>query len=191
MRKVIASVFVSIDGVFEDPSWSMPFWNDEAAKYAGAQMDEAGALLLGRVTYEGMAPAWTARAEGADSGTRRMNALPKYVATRGAGIAPGTPEWNATFLTGDLASEVAELKRQGGGDLLVYGSGQLVNALLAHGLLDELRLWTLPVVQGKGRKLFDEDSPVTTLTPLGTTDLGGGALVHAYGPAAAPSAPSA
>ncbi|MGR4884886.1 dihydrofolate reductase family protein [Streptomyces sp. LARHCF249] len=181
MRKVIASVFISVDGVFEDPSWSMPFWNEEAAEFAGKQLAAADALLLGRVTYEGMAPAWTARAEGADAGTERMNAMPKYVATR----TLDTPEWNATFLSGDLAAEVAELKRQDGGDLLVYGSGQLVNALLAHGLLDELRLWTLPVVQGKGRKLFGEDSPVTTLRPIGTTTFGSGAQVHAYAPAAA------
>ncbi|UUU44969.1 dihydrofolate reductase family protein [Streptomyces sp. NBC_00162] len=182
MRKVIASIFISVDGVFEDPSWSMPFWNEEAEKFAGEQLLAADALLLGRVTYEGMAPAWTARAEGAegaDAGTERMNAMPKYVATR----TLDTPEWNATFLAGDLAAEVAELKREDGGDLLVYGSGQLVNTLLAHGLIDELRLWTLPVVQGKGRKLFGEDSPITTLRPIGTTTFSSGAQVHAYAPA--------
>ncbi|MCX5381234.1 dihydrofolate reductase family protein [Streptomyces sp. NBC_00091] len=180
MRKIIASVFVSVDGVFEDPSWSMPFWNDEAAKFAGEQLEAAGALLLGRATYEGMAPAWTARAEGADAGTRRMNEMPKYVVSS----TLDTPEWNATFLSGDFAAEIAALKQGDGGDLLVYGSGQLVNALLEHDLLDELRLWTLPVVQGKGRRLFGEDAPVKTLRPVGTTVLGGsGAQVHAYAPA--------
>ncbi|MEU9035588.1 dihydrofolate reductase family protein [Streptomyces sp. NPDC048352] len=185
MRKVIASVFVSVDGVFEDPSWSMPFWNSEAAKFADEQLAAADALLLGRVTYEGMAPAWMARAEGADTGTERMNALPKYVVTS----TLGTPEWNATFLTGDLAAEVTALKQQDGGDLLVFGSGRLVNALLAHDLLDELRLWTLPVVQGGGRRLFGDDAPVKTLRPVGTTALGSsGAQVHAYVPVAAPAA---
>ncbi|MEU9716909.1 dihydrofolate reductase family protein [Streptomyces sp. NPDC047976] len=182
MRKVIASVFISVDGVFEDPSWSMPFWNAEAEEFAGKQLAAADALLLGRVTYEGMAPAWTARAEGADAGTERMNALPKYV----VGSSTAAPEWNATFLTGDFAAEIAALKRQDGGDLLVYGSGRLVNALIEHDLLDELRLWTLPVVQGKGRRLFGEDSPVRTLRPVGTTVLGdSGAQVHAYVPLAA------
>ncbi|MFE9636661.1 dihydrofolate reductase family protein [Streptomyces sp. NPDC006463] len=183
MRKVIASVFISLDGVVENPSWSMPFWNEAAEKFAGEQLAASDALLLGRITYEGMAPAWTARAEGADPGTERMNAMPKYVATS----TLDTPEWNATFLTGDLADEVAALKRQDGGDLLVYGSGQLVNTLLAHDLIDELRLWTLPVVVGKGKKLFGEDSPVKTFRLVGTTDLGSGAQVHAYAPAA-PSA---
>ncbi|MEU8432024.1 dihydrofolate reductase family protein [Streptomyces sp. NPDC029216] len=180
MRKVVASVFVSVDGVFEDPSWSMPFWNAEAEKFAGEQLAAADALLLGRVTYAAMAPAWMARAEGADAGTERMNAMPKYVATS----TLDTPEWNASFLTGDIAAEVAALKQADGGDLLVYGSGQLVNTLLAHDLLDELRLWTLPVVRGGGRRLFGAGSPEKTLRPVGTTVLGdSGAQVHAYAPA--------
>ncbi|MGW0393807.1 dihydrofolate reductase family protein [Streptomyces sp. NPDC003042] len=116
MRKVIASIFISVDGVFEDPSWSMPFWNDEAATFAGEQLAASDALLLGRVTHEGMSEAWTARDDSDDPGTDRMNSLPKYVATS----TLDTPVWNASFLTGDLAAEVTALKQEDGGDLLIY-----------------------------------------------------------------------
>ncbi|PHQ48383.1 pyrimidine reductase [Streptomyces cinnamoneus] len=179
MRKVIASVYVTLDGVMENPAWSAPYFNDEAGAFARAQLFAAEALLLGRVTYQGFAQAWPSMTDG-DGFADRMNAMPKYVAT----TTLDTPEWNATFLTGDVPAAVADLKRQDGGDLLVYGSGDLVNTLLEHDLLDELRLWTHPVVEGTGKRLFTEVSPKKTLRLVGTTTFATGAQVLAYAPAA-------
>lgn len=178
MRKVIASVYVTLDGVMESPAWTAPFFNDEAAAFARAQLFAADALLLGRVTYQGFASAWPSMTDD-DGFADRMNAMPKYVAT----TTLNAPEWNATFLTGDVPAAVTELKQQDGGDLLIYGSGDLVNTLLKHELIDELRLWTHPVVKGAGKRLFTETSPKATLQPIGTTTFSTGAQVHAFAPA--------
>ncbi|MBL1093632.1 dihydrofolate reductase family protein [Streptomyces sp. NPDC001739] len=182
MRKVIASLYITLDGVVENPAWTAPFFDEEAAAFARGQLFAADALLLGRVTYQGFAAAWPTMTD-EDGFAERMNALPKYVAT----TTLDTPEWNATFLTGDLPAAVAGLKQQDGQDLLVYGSGGLVNTLLAHDLIDELRLWTHPVVEGTGKRLFTEDSPKKTLRPLGTTTFRSGAQILTYAPATAPA----
>ncbi|MEV5875943.1 dihydrofolate reductase family protein [Streptomyces sp. NPDC052101] len=178
MRKVIASVYITLDGVVENPAWTAPFFDDEAAKFARTQLFAADALLLGRVTYQGFAAAWPSMTD-EDGFAERMNSMPKYVAT----TTLDTPEWNATFLTADIPAAVTALKQQEGGDLLVYGSGDLVNTLLEHDLIDELRLWTHPVVESTGKRLFTDASPKKTLRPIGTTTFGSGAQVHAYAPA--------
>ncbi|MER6144892.1 dihydrofolate reductase family protein [Streptomyces sparsogenes] len=178
MRKIVASVYLTLDGVMENPAWSAPFFNDEAAAFARGQLFAADALLLGRVTYQGFAAAWPSMTD-QDGFADRMNAMPKYVAT----TTLDTPEWNATFLTGDVPAAVAELKRQGDGDLLIYGSGGLVNTLMEHELIDELRLWTHPVIEGTGKRLFTEASPKRTLQPIGTTTFSTGAEVQAFAPA--------
>ncbi|MGP8300684.1 dihydrofolate reductase family protein [Streptomyces inhibens] len=179
MRKVIASVYITLDGVVENPAWSAPFFNDEAAKFARAQLFAADALLLGRVTYQGFIQAWPSMTD-EDGFAEKMNSMPKYVAT----TTLDTPEWNATFLADDVPAAVTELKQQAGGDLLVYGSGDLINTLLEHDLIDELRLWTHPVVEGTGKRLFSESSPKKTLQLIGTTTFSTGAQVLAYAPAA-------
>ncbi|MEU9113614.1 dihydrofolate reductase family protein [Streptomyces sp. NPDC048483] len=178
MRKVIASVYITLDGVVENPAWTAPFFNDEAAKFAQAQLFAADALLLGRVTYQGFVQAWPSMTD-EDGFADKMNSMPKYVAT----TTLETPEWNATFLGGDVPAAVAELKQQDGGDLLIYGSGDLVNTLLECDLIDELRLWAHPVIEGTGKRLFTERSPKKTLRPIGTTTFSTGAQVHAYAPA--------
>lgn len=110
MRKIIASVYVTLDGVMEEPSWTMPFWNDELAKYAHAQLFASDALLLGRVTYQGFAAAWPSVTD--DEGfADRMNSLPKFVAS----TTLQKVDWNnSTLIGGNVADEIARLKRQPG-----------------------------------------------------------------------------
>jgi dihydrofolate reductase len=153
MRKIIASTMVSADAVMENPqNWSFDYMNDEVMSYVSAQLFAADALIMGRVTYEGFAEAWSARA-GADAFADRINALPKYVASRTL-KAPLT--WNANLLKSDIAAEVAQLKRQLGQDILQYGVGELTRTLLEHGLVDELRFIVFPVVVGEGERFLEK-----------------------------------
>jgi dihydrofolate reductase len=153
MRKVIVSTMMSLDGVKENPHhWSFDFWSDEIAQYAYAQLFATDALVMGRLTYEGFAEAWSARA-GADEFADRINNMPKYVASRTA-QAPLT--WNATLIEGDAATAVAQLKQQPGLDILQYGYGELTHSLLQQGLVDELRLLVYPVVVGSGGRIFEK-----------------------------------
>jgi dihydrofolate reductase len=154
MRKIIASVYVSLDGVMENPAWTMPFWNTELAEYAHNQLFASDALLLGRVTYEGFAQAWPGMTD--EQGfADRMNALPKFVVS--ATLTESA--WNATFIPKNVAGEVLRLKQQPGQDLLIYGSAGLVQTLMPHDLIDEYQLWLNPVVVGSGKRLFSGHSP--------------------------------
>src|SRR5579872_1888791 len=162
MGKIVVSQFITLDGVFGDPGgsegterggWAFRFNRGaEGDQFKVDELKAAGALLLGRVTYEGFAEAWPSRTD--DIGyAERMNNLPKYVVS-------GTLErgdWNnTTVLTGILPDEVRGLKDGVDGDILIYGSGQLVRTLQEHDLIDEYRLMLYPVVQGAGKRLFGE-----------------------------------
>lgn len=149
MRKVVWSLFISADNVIENPGWSMPYWSDDIAAFKGEESEACDALLLGRVTYEAFAQAWpNSKDEGADF----INALPKHVATR----TLTTPEWNATFIQGDVVEGVRQLKQQAGKDLLMYGSGNLAQTLMRHDLIDQYNLLTYPIILGKGQRLVTE-----------------------------------
>jgi dihydrofolate reductase len=151
MRKTIASIIISLDGVVEAPyKWSLPTPDDSVEEYALAQLKACDALLLGRETYEGFAQAWPNITD--ERGfAERMNGYPKYVVS----TTLTEPAWNAEVIT-DVA-EVAKLKEQPGKDILIYGSGELVNSLIKHELLDELRLLINPVVAGSGKRLFPDE----------------------------------
>lgn len=167
MRKVVASIFVTVDGVVEDPGgaegfdlggWSFKYGgrSDDDLQHAGDLLRGSDALLLGRKTYEGFAQAWPSM-KGGDWYADRMNSLPKYVVSSTLDKA----EWNnSTIIKGDPATEVAKLKEQPGQDILIFGSAELVNGLLRHGLIDEIRLLVHPVVLGRGKRLFGEGAPV-------------------------------
>jgi dihydrofolate reductase len=164
MRNVVAAEYLTIDGVMTDPGgvgeieqggWSNPYFNEELAKYQSEQLFASDALLLGRVTFEGFAAAWPSMVETEGEFAVRMNALPKYVAS--TSLREPLP-WNGTLLKGDVREQVAKLKEQPGQDLLIYGSGELVNALHSHGLIDEFRLMVFPVTLGVGKHLFGEGS---------------------------------
>ena len=152
MGKIIAVEYVSLDGVSDEPgAWSGPWFDADLASFQGGNMAEADGLLLGRKTYEGFKAAWPQMTgEGADA----MNSMPKYVVTS----STEQPEWNATFLSGDPTTSVAELKSSSDHTLLVNGSAQLLRDLLDHGLVDELRLMVFPVILGAGQRLFEGQS---------------------------------
>ena len=149
-RKLIESTFVTLDGVIENPHhWSPPYWDEQHSAYAGSLLESADTLLLGRETYEGFAEAWPQRS--GDPYTDKINAMPKYVASRTLESAT----WNATILDGDVADQVAKIKEQDGGDLLKFGTGELDRALLARNLVDEFHFWYFPVIAGSGQRLLD------------------------------------
>ena len=172
MRKVKLAMYVSLDGVVENPAWTGPFWNDELARLQHDYLFASDALLLGRVTYQGFAAAWPTMTDTGDFGVR-MNTMPKFVASRTLDKA----EWNATIIRGDVAAEVARLKEQPGGDLLIYGSGDLVDELTRHRLIDEYRLMLHPVIVGAGKRLFNGGIPTTTLRLRDTTTTSPGVAV--------------
>lgn len=149
MARIMAVEYLTLDGVFENPAWSQPYFDDDVAAFQGEAMQWADALLLGRVTYDGMSEAWPAMGNDPSTGGDIMNSIGKYVPTS----TLTEPTWNATFLTGDVVDAVTELKN-GSENLVIYGSGQLVETLRAAGLIDDYRLLICPIVLGEGRKLF-------------------------------------
>jgi dihydrofolate reductase len=187
MGKIVVTEFVSLDGVMEDPGGAESFrhggWTfeinrgDEGDKFKLDEALSAEALLLGRVTYEGFAAAWPSReGEFAD----KFNTMPKYVVSS----TLEEPEWNnSTVLEGDVAEEVAKLKQAHDGDVVVHGSAQLVQALLEHALVDELRLMVFPVVLGSGRRLFGETSDKKRLRLVNSKTVGDGVAILTYEPA--------
>ncbi len=167
MRKIVAGVFISLDGVYEAPeTWHFPYFNDEMGEAIGAQMAASDCMLLGRVTYDEFAAYWPQQTRDGEAGEMAdvMNATPKYVLSSTLKRA----DWhNTTLLDGtDAAGELTALKQQPGKAIAITGSGTLVRTLLRAGLLDELRLLVHPIVVGHGKRLFDDGEQV----PLKLTD---------------------
>ena len=155
MGKIVAVEYVTLEGVFEEPSWSGPYFNDELGGWQDRNLQEADELLLGRKTYEGFKAAWPQmEAETGHFGVK-MNAMPKHVAT----TTLTEPEWNASFLTGDVADAVAKLRTEPA-NLLINGSATLVNHLTRHNLIDEYRIMIYPVVTGEGRRLWEPGTKI-------------------------------
>jgi dihydrofolate reductase len=160
VRKRVVSEFVSLDGVVEDPSWTFQFSSEEQEKFKFDELSATDDLLLGRVTYEGFAAAWPQMAEQAGEYDAMMNGYPKHVVST---TLQEPLEWiNSSLIEGDVAEKVSELKQGPGGDILVFGSGDLVNTLTQHDLVDEYRLMIFPVVVGTGKRLFGEGSDTKT-----------------------------
>jgi dihydrofolate reductase len=183
---IIVTEFVSLDGVMEDPGGAENFryggWSfeidrgDEGNKFKLDETLSAEALLLGRVTYEGFAAAWPSReGEFAD----KFNTMPKYVVSS----TLENPEWNnSTVLEGDVAEEVAKLKQEQDGEIVVHGSALLVQTLVEHDLVDELRLMVYPVVLGSGKRLFGETSAKKPLRLVDSKVVGDGVAILIYEP---------
>ena len=159
MRKLVASFFISLDGVVQGPGpedgfelagWTMPYWDDDVAAFVQAGMQAADTLLLGRVTYQGFRAAF-ASSTGPDAEV--MNSYRKYVVSTTLEQADWT---NSSLITGNVVEEVARLKQQEGQDIGMSGSGTLVQSLLRHNLIDELILLIYPVVLGRGKRLFED-----------------------------------
>jgi dihydrofolate reductase len=174
MRKVVLSMFISLDGVVEEPAWTTPYWNDEIAKFKFDELFSADTLLLGRVTYQGFAQAWPGRTD--EQGyADRMNNLPKIVATR----TLKKPEWNAALFNETILDEVSRQKQRDGQDILIFGSGTFSHTLMQHNLIDEYRLLTYPLVLGKGKRLFT-DGAKATLKLVETKPFSSGAVLLSY-----------
>ena len=189
MGRIVVTEFVSLDGVIEDPGGAEDFkhsgWSfeidrgDEGNDFKLDETRDTEALLLGRKTYEGFAEAWPSRdGEFADL----FNAMPKYVVSS----TLKNPDWtNTTVLDGDVAEEVSKVREEVDGNIVVHGSAQLVQGLLEHGLVDELRLMVFPVVLGAGKRLFGETSDKQRLKLTDSKTVGDGVTIQVYEAAAA------
>ncbi|MEU4555867.1 dihydrofolate reductase family protein [Micromonospora violae] len=146
MRKLINSTYLTLDGVIENPMWTGPYFDEEAMSLAGAQTDEADAMLMGRATYDGMSAAWPTMDENdPTTGAAYFNNVKKYVAS----TTLTDPTWNNTeVLQGDLVEAVTALKAQAGKNIIQYGFGSVTAQLIRAGLVDEVRFWIHPVLEG-------------------------------------------
>jgi dihydrofolate reductase len=184
MGRIVVTEFISLDGVIQDPGGSEDFkyggWSfeydrgEDGDRFKADETMGADAMLLGRVTYEGFAEAWPSRSgDFAD----RFNSMPKYVVSS----TLSDPDWeNTTVLGGDLAEAVNEVRSKHDGDVVVHGSGKLVQALIDQDLVDELRLMVFPVVLGDGQRLF---GPTGDKKPFKLTDsraVGDGVAILVY-----------
>ena len=189
MGKIVATEFISLDGVIEDPGGSEDYvhggWTfeidrgDEGNKFKFDELEEAEAQLLGRVTYEGFADAWPQREGDPNLGgfAKKMNTMPKYVYSTTLESA----DWqNTTVLSGDFAADIKAVKDEVDGVILVAGSAALVQGLLAADLLDELRLMVFPVTLGGGKRLFADDGRKVPLTLTDARTIGAGIQLLTY-----------
>jgi dihydrofolate reductase len=193
MRKVVVNEFMGLDGVAQAPGgeeedtsggfkhggWHMRYMEDEGAmKFVLAGINEAGGFLLGRRTYEIFAAYWPNAPDEEQVVAEPLNTKPKYVASR---TLSDPLDWqNSTVLQGDLADAVTALKQEDGGDVHVIGSTELVQALIEHDLVDELRLMIDPVVIGGGKRFLPEDGELRPLRLVGSEVTGTGAILATY-----------
>lgn len=184
MRKVVALELVSVDGVMESPEeWAFSYSNGEMEQANAAGMDGSDALLVGRVTYEGLAAFWPNQPGGTPM-VDYINSVRKYVVS---GTLEEPLGWNnSTLIRGDeLVEGISDLKRRSGKDITIIGSGALVRSLLEGGLLDELRLMVHPVVLGSGKRLFEDGADRKPLELVDSRTFGSGVVALTYEPAGA------
>jgi dihydrofolate reductase len=168
MRKLIESTLVSLDGVIEAPErWAI--FDEEATHRSMQELDNYDAFIMGRVN-------WGA---GGNPYIDRIGAMPKYVASRS--LTDVT--WNATLLGSDVVAAIEQLKAQAGKDLIKYGNSRLDATLLREGLVDELRVWIMPVVVGSGQRIFEDvETSSLKLTLTDVNELRNGSVVLTYIP---------
>jgi dihydrofolate reductase len=183
--RLVATEYLSMDGVFEEPGdWSFPFFNEEAGMFKWDELKAADALLLGRRTYEGFAAAWPTMPDTGEFG-ERMNTMPKYVVS----ATLDRVDWaGSILLKGDLAEEIRKLKELPGKDLLLAGSGLLFLGLMEENLIDVYRFMVHPVILGKGRRLFSEETTRRVLELTEVKRFGSGIVVLDYTPGQGPEA---
>ena len=190
MRKLVVTEFLSLDGVMqslgspeEDTSggfrhggWSAPYFDETLGQTAGEGMKGTTAYLFGRKTYEHMAAFWPHQPDD-DPMAAHLNGNPKYVASN----TLTDPAWHGTtVLSGDVLPQVAALKQEGEGSIVVLGSGELVQALMADGLVDYFALFVHPLVIGSGKKLFRDYDDVRRLRLVSSMATGTGVVVLSY-----------
>jgi dihydrofolate reductase len=182
MRKLIESTHVSLGGEIGSPEWASPYLDGEHLEYATGLLAGADALLLGRLTYEGLSAAYPNMQDGGSETfgrfVDRMNGIAKFVAS--ATLTEAT--WNATVIRGDVPSFVTDLKRQAGGDIIKYGNGPLDAGLMEHGLIDEFHLLLTPVAVGRGQHMFEAIETGPALHLADVTRFASGVLLLVYTP---------
>ena len=190
MSKLVVTTFVTLDGVYQAPGgpdedrtggfeqggWLAPHFDEEGGAVMGEVFERAGSFLLGRKTYEIFASYWPHVTDENHPVASRLNALPKYVASRSLEKA----EWQGSTIIRDVPTEVAALKEEPGGELQVHGSGDLVHSLLEHRLVDVLNLLVFPVVLGAGKRLFREGVAPTGLRPTESRMTGSRVVITSY-----------
>lgn len=191
MRKLVAGTFLSLDGVMQAPGgpdedreggfphggWLVPYFDEKLVEVMTEWVGHAGAFLLGRKTYEIFAGSWPNATDPADEIATALNSRPKYVASR----TLDRVTWNnSLLLEGDVAEKVAKLRAGQGGEIQVHGSGQLLQTLLKHDLVDTLRLWQFPVVLGRGKRLFGEGAAPGRFRLVDAQANSTGAVLHVY-----------
>jgi dihydrofolate reductase len=187
LGRIVVTEFISLDGVMQDPGGDSTFkhagWTfeieqgEEGADFKLQEARDSEALLLGRVTYQGFAKAWpSVEGEFGD----KFNNMPKYVVSSTLEKA----DWkNSTVLKGDVVKEVSKLRQKPGGDIVVHGSAQLVQTLLEHDLVDELRLMVFPVILGSGKRLFGDTTDKKTMRLIDSRTVGKGVTILVFQPA--------
>jgi dihydrofolate reductase len=188
MRRLVVSTFLTLDGVMQAPGgpeedpvggfshggWSVGYWDDAMGQRMGELMTTPFDLLLGRKTYEIFAAHWP---HTDDPGAAELNSARKYVASR----TLDSVEWNnSTLLEGDVAAAVATLKQEDGPEIQVHGSGDLIQTLLEHDLVDEFRIMVFPVVLGTGKRLFAEGALPAGLTLAESATSSSGVFMATY-----------
>jgi dihydrofolate reductase len=191
VRRLVVGSFVTLDGVMQAPGgpdedrdggfrhggWLVPYFDETFLGIMTEWARHAGAFLLGRRTYEIFAASWPKATDPADEIANALNARPKYVASR----TLGELAWaNSHLLVGDVVEAVARLKAEDGGEIQVHGSSGLLQTLLAHDLVDTLRIWQFPVVIGTGKRLFGEGTIPCAFRLIDTRRTATGAVLHVY-----------
>jgi dihydrofolate reductase len=192
MRKLIVSTFLTLDGVMQAPGgpeedsdgdfafggWSVNYWDDKMGQIMGEAMSQPFDLLLGRRTYEIFAAHWPHATD--DPGAKPLNDATKYVASR----TLRSLSWsNSVLIEGEVPEGVAALKKEKGPELQVHGSGDLIQTLLRHELVDEFRLWTFPLVVGRGKRLFSDGTIPAGLKLVDSAVSSTGVVIGTYQPA--------
>jgi dihydrofolate reductase len=192
MRRLMVTTFLSLDGVMQAPGgpeeddsggfsfggWSVNYWDERMREFMTNTMSVPFDLLLGRRTYEIFSSYWPNAPE--EAGSKPLNDATKYVVSRGRPAL----EWKESFLIeGDAAEGIAKLKETEGPELQVHGSGNLIQTLMRHDLVDEYRLWVFPVVIGSGKRLFADGAIPAGLRLVDTTVSTTGVVIGTYEPA--------
>jgi dihydrofolate reductase len=190
MRKVVVGTFLTLDGVMQAPGgpdedreggfqhggWSVSYWDDLMGQIIVASTLRAGALLLGRKTYEIFAAHWP-NVSDEDPVGAKLNSVRKYVASR---TLKDLTWKNSALITGDVVAGVHQLKQEPGDEIQVHGSGDLTQTLLRHGVVDELRLWVFPIALGTGKRLFGDGTMPSAFKLVGSKTSTTGVVISTY-----------